>query len=84
MAVEDGVSVGCQPSWDASVSPRCLTFLLALSKNKKKLKIIFCCFILLIFSLHGRFYGPTTLGTRPGLRAKFFAISYVNSYEFFI
>ena len=27
-------SVGCQPSWDASDSPGCLTFLLALSKKK--------------------------------------------------
>jgi len=30
-----GVSVGCQPSWDALDSPGCLTFLLALSKKKK-------------------------------------------------
>jgi len=33
-----GVSVGCQPSWDALDSPGYLIFLLALSKKKKKLK----------------------------------------------
>jgi len=32
-----GVSVGCQPSWDALDSPGYLIFLLALSKKKKNL-----------------------------------------------
>jgi len=43
-----GASVGCQPSWDASDSPRCLTFLLALSKKKVVLFFnIFQCYMFL-------------------------------------
>jgi len=34
-----GASVGCQSSWDASDSPRCLTFLLALSNKKNDLNL---------------------------------------------
>jgi len=30
-----GASVGCQPSWDVSDFPGCLTFFLALSKKSR-------------------------------------------------
>ena len=36
-----GASVGCQPSWDVSDFPGCLTFLLALSKKKKLLNNLY-------------------------------------------
>jgi len=46
-----GVSVGCQPSWDASDSSGCPTFLLALSK-----KILFFSFLFSFIRLHKVFY----------------------------
>jgi len=34
LAVEDGCSLWCQPCWDATVKPWCLTFLLAYQKKR--------------------------------------------------
>jgi len=48
-----GASIGCQPSWDASDSPGCLTFLLAYQKNIYKVRFfmprVTSTFILNIF-----------------------------------